>query len=63
MSINSIDHDEITDMKEKYDEKIDALQDKSEEQRKAAARRRIEVMREIKECGLTLEEARDLGLF
>ncbi|GLR73982.1 hypothetical protein [Aliivibrio sifiae] len=62
MSINSIDHGEITDMKGKYDLADEVVTNITECQKKAAARRRIEAMREIRESGLTLEEAKDLGL-
>ncbi|AAW87217.1 PA3496 family putative envelope integrity protein [Aliivibrio fischeri] len=62
MSINSIDHGEITDMKGKYEVSDEVVTDITECQRKAAARRRIEAMREIRESGLTLEEAKELGL-
>ncbi|MUI55051.1 hypothetical protein GNP81_02465 [Aliivibrio fischeri] len=62
MSINSIDHGEITDMKGKYEVSDEVVTNITECQRKAAARRRIEAMREIRESGLTLEEAKELGL-
>ncbi|MCP3698794.1 hypothetical protein PVK64_03880 [Aliivibrio sp. S4TY2] len=62
MSINSIDHGEITDMKGKYEINDEVITNITECQKKAAARRRIEAMREIRESGLTLEEAKDLGL-
>ncbi|WP_375320161.1 hypothetical protein [Aliivibrio logei] len=62
MSINSIDHGEITDMKGKYDLADEVVTNITECQKKVAARRRIEAMREIRESGLTLEEAKDLGL-
>ncbi|MDD9196818.1 hypothetical protein PVK62_13400 [Aliivibrio sp. S3MY1] len=62
MSINSIDHGEITDMKGKYEIADEVVTNITECQKKAAARRRIEAMQEIRESGLTLEEAKDLGL-
>lgn len=62
MSINSIDHGEITDMKGKYEVNDEVVKNITEYQKKAAARRRIEAMREIRESGLTLEEAKELGL-
>ncbi|ACH64136.1 MULTISPECIES: PA3496 family putative envelope integrity protein [Aliivibrio] len=62
MSINSIDHGEITDMKGKYEVSDEVVTNITECQKKAAARRRIEAMREIRESGLTLEEAKELGL-
>ncbi|NLS11922.1 hypothetical protein HGP28_03330 [Vibrio sp. SM6] len=63
MSINSIDHDEMANMAHKWEipeEGIVARPDK--QMRSAAARRRIEMLREIRESGLTIEEARELGL-
>jgi len=63
MSINSIDHDEITNIANKWD-----FTDEVETQRpvknlkSAEARRRIETLREIRESGLTIEEAKELGL-
>ncbi|MBB1311995.1 MULTISPECIES: hypothetical protein [Aliivibrio] len=64
MSINSIDHGDITEMKGKYDYDIadEVVTNITECQKKTAARRRIEAMREIRESGLTLAEAKDLGL-
>ena len=62
MSINSINHDEITDIANKWE--VDELRSNkpTKRVRAAEARRRIEMMREIKESGLTMEEARELGL-
>lgn len=63
MSINSIDHDEITNIANKWD-----FTDEVETQhpvktlKSAEARRRIETLREIRESGLTIEEAKELGL-
>ena len=62
MSINSIDHGEITDMKGKYEISDERVTDIVQCQKRVAARRRIEAMREIRESGLTLPEAKDLGL-
>ncbi|BCL73631.1 conserved hypothetical protein [Vibrio nigripulchritudo MADA3029] len=63
MSINSIDHSEMSKMAEKWDFKDEVTEAKSANKRKSAeARRRIEMLREIKESGLTLEEAEELGL-
>ncbi|MDP2572596.1 hypothetical protein CW749_10095 [Vibrio sp. vnigr-6D03] len=63
MSINSIDHSEISTIAEKWDFKDEVTEAKSDHKRKSAeARRRIEMLREIKESGLTLEEAEELGL-
>ncbi|QMV17091.1 PA3496 family putative envelope integrity protein [Vibrio spartinae] len=63
MSINSIDHDEMTNIANKWDftDEVE-LQKPTKTLKSAEARRRIEVMREIRESGLTLEEARELGL-
>lgn len=65
MSINSIDHDEMADITHKWEEsEIEAVetQKPSKSLKSAEARRRIEAMREIRESGLTLEEAKELGL-
>lgn len=63
MSINSIDHDEITFISHSWEinEEIEA-QRPSKHLKSAVARRRIEALREIKESGLTIEEAKELGL-
>ncbi|MCL9781678.1 hypothetical protein M9194_09600 [Vibrio sp. S4M6] len=66
MSINSIDHDEMTNIANKWDlteEEQEAAQQSAENVKSAEARRRIEAMKEIRESGLTIEEARELGLF
>ncbi|QXO15665.1 MULTISPECIES: PA3496 family putative envelope integrity protein [Vibrio] len=63
MSINSIDHDEMTHIASSWD-----LAEEVETQRpvknlkSAEARRRIETLREIRESGLSIEEAKELGL-
>ena len=62
MSINSIDHGEITDMKGKYEVADEVVTDITQCQKRTEARRRIEAMREIRESGLTVSEAKDLGL-
>ncbi|MBD1558130.1 hypothetical protein HC752_14415 [Vibrio sp. S9_S30] len=63
MSINSIDHSEISTIAEKWDLKDEVTEAQSDNKRKKAeARRRIEMLRDIKESGLTLEEAEELGL-
>ncbi|SDG82522.1 hypothetical protein SAMN04488136_103110 [Vibrio xiamenensis] len=64
MSINSIDHDQITGFSTKWDlTEDDAMQEKPLKNMKSAeARRRIETLREIRESGLTIEEAKELGL-
>ena len=61
MSINSINHDEMTDIATKWD-LDEEIQSSAKSTRSASARRRIEAMREIRESGLSLEEARELGL-
>ncbi len=63
MSINSIDLSEIACVSSKWDFKDDVatnLNDQKKQQ--AAARRRIEMLKEIRDSGLTLEEAKELGL-
>lgn len=63
MSINSINHDEMTDIANKWDCSDELQPEKLTKNLKSAeARRRIEALREIKESGLTLEEAREFGL-
>ncbi|KII76409.1 hypothetical protein [Vibrio renipiscarius] len=63
MSINSIDHDEMTSIANKWDftEEVKSLNPDSVV-KTAQARRRIEMLREIRESGLTFEEARELGI-
>ncbi|UUM31926.1 PA3496 family putative envelope integrity protein [Vibrio japonicus] len=63
MSINSIDHDEMTKIAETWDftEEVE-LQKPVRSVKSAEARRRIEALREIRESGLTIEEAKELGL-
>lgn len=62
MSINSIDHGDITDIKGKYEIADEVVTDIAQYQKRTETRRRIEAMREIRESGLTLSEAKDLGL-
>ncbi|MGY3572369.1 hypothetical protein J4N42_22530 [Vibrio sp. SCSIO 43135] len=63
MSINSIDHDEMTNIANKWDFTEEVETQKPVKQVKSAeARRRIEALREIRESGLSIEEARELGL-
>ncbi|CAH0530450.1 PA3496 family putative envelope integrity protein [Vibrio hippocampi] len=64
MSINSIDHDEMTAIKTKWDNADDIKEESrpSSQTKSVQARRRIEALREIRESGLTIEEAKDLGL-
>nr|WP_217906942.1 hypothetical protein [Photobacterium damselae] len=63
VSINSIDHSEMASVSSKWDYKDESasrIADSKKQQ--AEARRRIELLRDIRESGLTLEEARELGL-
>ncbi|WP_375748927.1 PA3496 family putative envelope integrity protein [Vibrio sp. HN007] len=62
MSINSIDHDEITKVASNWDFKEEDSKQSTKQVKSAEARRRIEMLREIKESGLTMEEAEELGL-
>ncbi|MDG3086277.1 hypothetical protein P7F88_09225 [Vibrio hannami] len=62
MSINSIDHDEITKVASNWDFKEEDSKQSRKQVKSAEARRRIEMLREIKESGLTMEEAEELGL-
>ncbi|MDN3716839.1 PA3496 family putative envelope integrity protein [Vibrio breoganii] len=63
MSINSISREEMHGLAGSWDELNATPEATSNKQLKSAeARRRIEQMREIRESGLTLEEARELGL-
>lgn len=62
MSINSIDYGDITDIKGKYEIADEVVTDIAQYQKRTETRRRIEAMREIRESGLTLSEAKDLGL-
>ncbi|HCZ9611275.1 TPA: hypothetical protein O4H99_001350 [Vibrio cholerae] len=63
MSINSIDHDDMTNIANKWDsiEEIES-QRPTKNLKSAEARCRIEMLREIRESGLTIEEAKELGL-
>ncbi|MFC1233560.1 hypothetical protein L3V77_20770 [Vibrio sp. DW001] len=63
MSINSIDHDEMANIASHWDFKEEDAKHTEKQIKSAEARRRIEAMREIRESGLTLEEAEELGLF
>ena len=59
MSINSIDHDEMSKIADKWDftEEVES-QKPIKGVKSAEARRRIEALREIRESGLTIEEAK-----
>lgn len=63
MSINSIDHDEMSEMAGKWDYTDEVESQKPSKGAKSAeARRRIEALKEIRESGLTIEEAKELGI-
>ncbi|MGF1683272.1 hypothetical protein L4D09_03990 [Photobacterium makurazakiensis] len=63
MSINSIDHNEMANVSSKWDYKDETASHVSKNKRQQAeARRRIEILRDIRASGLTIEEARDMGL-
>ncbi|WP_413282582.1 PA3496 family putative envelope integrity protein [Vibrio sp. MA40-2] len=62
MSINSIDHDQMANIASNWDFKEEGAKQSKKQLKSAEARRRIEMMREIRESGLTLEEAEELGL-
>ena len=64
MSINSIDHDEMLKKTEDWDLNDDINPQKPTKGEKSVqARRRIEALKEIRESGLTLEEAKELGIW
>ncbi|WP_041059346.1 PA3496 family putative envelope integrity protein [Vibrio owensii] len=63
MSINSIDHEEMSNIAHKWELSEEETVVRPEKTVKSAeARRRIEALREIRESGLSIEEARELGL-
>ncbi|ASI94199.1 hypothetical protein DA096_00300 [Vibrio rotiferianus] len=63
MSINSIDHEEMSNIAHKWELPEEESVVRPEKTVKSAeARRRIEALREIRESGLSIEEARELGL-
>ncbi len=63
MSINSIDHEEMSNIAHKWELPEEETVVRPEKIVKSAeARRRIEALREICESGLSVEEARELGL-
>ncbi|MDW1873271.1 hypothetical protein R7Q38_25150 [Vibrio sp. Vb0598] len=64
MSINSIDHEEMTNIAHKWElpEEEETVVKPEKTVKSAEARRRIEALREIRESGLSIEEARELGL-
>lgn len=63
VSINSIDHTEISDVSSKWDYKDETASNlASTKKQQAEARRRIEALKDIRESGLSIKEARELGL-
>ncbi|GAB6260840.1 hypothetical protein L4174_016880 [Photobacterium sp. CCB-ST2H9] len=65
MSINSLDFSDMADATTKWDQQDETAtpaKATGNKQQQAAARRRIEMLRDIRECGLTIEEAKELGL-
>ena len=63
MSINSIDHEEMSNIAHKWElPKEETVVRPEKIVKSAEARRRIEALREIRESGLSIEEARELGL-
>ena len=63
MSINSLDHNEMADVASKWDYKDETASNIAHSKRQQAeARRRIEMLRDIRESGLTIAEAKELGL-
>ncbi|MEI8593302.1 MULTISPECIES: hypothetical protein [Photobacterium] len=65
MSINSLEYLEMADAANKWDQQDESASSakvSANKRQQAAARRRIEMLRDIRECGLTIEEAKELGL-
>ncbi len=63
MSINSIDHEEMSNIAHKWElPEEESIVQPDKTVKSAEARRRIEALREIRESGLTIEEAKELGL-
>ncbi len=62
MSINSINHDEMASITSSWNFTEEDTRQSRQRIKSAEARRRIEAMREIRESGLTMEEAEELGL-
>ncbi|KJG14596.1 hypothetical protein UB37_12055 [Photobacterium iliopiscarium] len=63
MSINSIDYSEMSAVSSKWEHKDDSATNIADSKKQqGAARRRIEMLRDIQASGLTLAEARELGL-
>ncbi len=62
MSINSINHEEMSNIAHKWELPEEAVVQPAKNVKSAEARRRIEALREIRESGLTIEEAKELGL-
>jgi len=63
VSINSIDHTEIADVSSKWDYKDETASNIAQcKRQQAETRRRIEMLRDIRDSGLTIAEAKELGL-
>jgi len=65
VSINSLEYLEMADATNKWDQQDESASSakvSANKRQQAAARRRIEMLRDIRECGLTIEEAKELGL-
>ncbi len=62
MSIHSLNHDEMTNIASSWNFTEEDTRQSRKQIKSAEARRRIEAMREIRESGLTMEEAEELGL-
>ncbi len=62
MSINSINHEEMSNIAHKWELPEEVVAKPEKTVKSAEARRRIEALREIRESGLTIEEAKELGL-
>ncbi len=62
MSINSINYDEMTNIASSWNFTEEDTRQSRKRIKSAEVRRRIEAMREIRESGLTMEEAEELGL-
>ncbi|PWI32638.1 hypothetical protein DI392_14570 [Vibrio albus] len=62
MSINSLNHEEMSDRASTWDFKDEDSKLSTGQVKSADARRRIEMMRDLRESGLTMEEAEEMGL-
>ncbi|PJC86948.1 hypothetical protein CSW98_08145 [Vibrio sp. HA2012] len=62
MSINSLNHEEMSDRASTWDPKEEESRLSPRQVKSAQARRRIEMMKDLRESGLTMEEAEEMGL-